>query len=88
MHAIWLAAVQLPPHACPAFTQADRAPCGAPLTPVQVPTAPATSQAWHWPPQAESQHTPSTQFPDEHWFAPAQLIPFPFFSVQVPLAQK
>jgi hypothetical protein len=40
---------------------AVRAPCGLPVTGVHVPTAPAMSQAWHWPSHAVSQHAPSTQ---------------------------
>jgi hypothetical protein len=39
--------LQLPPQELPSVAQATRAPCGAPLTVVQVPTLPATSQAWH-----------------------------------------
>jgi hypothetical protein len=52
---------QLPPQALPSVAQAARLPCGAPATAVQVPTLPATSQAWHCPPQALLQQTPSTQ---------------------------
>jgi hypothetical protein len=39
--------LQLPPQSEPSFVHAVRDPCGAPLTSVQVPTLPATSQAWH-----------------------------------------
>ncbi len=58
--------LQLPPQEEPSLAQAERRPCGAPLTVVQVPTLPATSQAWHWLPQAELQQTPSTQLPAAH----------------------
>jgi len=37
--------------------------CGVPVTGVQVPTDPLTSQAWHWPAHARSQQTPSMQLP-------------------------
>jgi hypothetical protein len=55
----------IPPHApaqvaCVAV-HAARDPRGAPLTVTHVPTLFASAQAWHWPVQAPSQHTPSTQ---------------------------
>jgi hypothetical protein len=52
---------QAPAHSEPSLAQAGRAPCGVPATATQVPALPATSQAWHWPLQAVSQQTPSTQ---------------------------
>ena len=52
--------LQYPAHALPSPAQAARDPCGAPMTFVQVPTKPATSQASHWPAQARLQQTPST----------------------------
>jgi hypothetical protein len=55
----------LPPHA-------ERAPCGMPSTAVHLPTLPPTSQAWHCPPHALSQHTPSTQLPEPHSALDAQ----------------
>lgn len=40
--------------------QAARPPCGkSPVSVVQVPSEPATSQAWHWPLHAWSQQKPS-----------------------------
>ncbi len=66
VHAAEWTPSQLPPHEEPSLAQAEREPCGAPLTAVQVPTLPAPSQAWHWPPQAELQQTPSTQLPLAH----------------------
>ena len=66
---------QLPPQEEPSLAQAERAPCGAPLTAVHLPTLPATSQAWHWPPQAELQQTPSTQLPLVHWSDAPQAAP-------------
>jgi len=55
---------------------------------VQVPIWPGTSQAWHCPPQAALQHTPSTHCPLAHWFAPAQVLPFVSSGLQMPAAQK
>src|ERR1700733_4942054 len=53
--------LQTPAHAVPAPSHAARVPCGVPLgTGTQRPTDPATSQAWHEPVHALSQHTPST----------------------------
>jgi hypothetical protein len=66
---------QLPPQEEPSLAQAERAPCGAPLTVVHLPTLPATSQAWHWLPQAELQQTPSTQLALTHWFDPPHAVP-------------
>jgi hypothetical protein len=78
---------QLPPHACPAFTHCVRAPCGCPeVTGLQVPGT--TSQAWHCPPHAELQHTPSTQLPEPHSLAVAQTTPVDFLALQLPLVQK
>ncbi len=60
------------------MVQAERRPlpvCGAPVTGVQVPTLPATSQAWHWLPQDELQQTPSTQMPPAHSPLPPQSVP-------------
>jgi hypothetical protein len=53
-----------------------------------VPTLPAASQAWHWPPQAVLQHTPSTHWPLWHWLAPEQVEPLPSLGVQAPEEQK
>ena len=58
------------------------------MTLVQVPADPGTSQAWHCPPQAELQHTPSMHCPLAHWFAPAQALPFVSSGLQMPAAQK
>jgi hypothetical protein len=55
------------------------------VTGLQVPAT--TSQAWHCPPQAELQHTPSTQKPDWHWSPAPQVWPIVFCALQVPLAQ-
>jgi hypothetical protein len=41
--------------------QAVRAPAGAPVTAMHWPALPDWPQASHWPPQALSQQTPSTQ---------------------------
>jgi hypothetical protein len=50
----------------------------------QVPTLPATSQASHWPLQAVSQQTPSTQLALEHWLPPPQLVPLPSCATHTP----
>jgi hypothetical protein len=47
----------------------------APTTAVQVPTEPATSQAWHWLPHAVLQQTPSTQLPEAHCEPDVQAVP-------------
>ena len=78
---------QLPPQALPSVAQAARPPCGVPLTAVQVPTLPATSQAWHWPPQALLQQTPSTQLALVHWLFALQVAPLAFFVTQAPALQ-
>jgi hypothetical protein len=54
---------------------------------VQEPTDPAILHAWHVPPHAVLQQTPSTQFPLPHWFAAVHATPFAFFAVQTLLAQ-
>jgi hypothetical protein len=58
-HAVALEPSQAPPQRLPSEAHAWRPPCGAPTTFAQVPTEPGTSQAWHCPLQAASQHTPS-----------------------------
>jgi hypothetical protein len=78
---------QLPPHDEPSVVHAVRPPCGAPATATQVPTLPETSQAWHWPPQALLQQTPSTQFPLPHWLAALHTVPFDFFATHTPALQ-
>ena len=65
-----------------------RAPWGAPATDAHVPTLPGTSQAWHWPPQAWSQQTPSVQWAEAHWLEPAQLAPAARSEVHTPAEQK
>lgn len=56
-----------PPHALFASPgQAARPPCGAPVTPTQVPRFPGKSQASHCPPQTLPQQRPSTQKFDLH----------------------
>jgi hypothetical protein len=54
---------------------------------VQLPTAPARLQAWHVPPQAALQHTPSVQKPEPHWLAALQDCPSTFFTRQAPALQ-
>jgi hypothetical protein len=57
---------------------------GAPVTGEQVPAAPATSQASHWPLQAALQQVPSAQKPLWHWFGAPQLPPSGSLGVQRP----
>jgi hypothetical protein len=76
-HAVIDVPLQVPPHgAAPAPAHGARAPTGAPTTAEQVPTFPATLHAWHCPPHAALQHTPSTQLPFAHSPAAAQAAPF------------
>jgi hypothetical protein len=53
-----------------------------------VPTSVATSQASHWPLQALSQQTASTQKPLAHWPGAAHVSPGPILAVQRPPEQK
>jgi len=76
--------LQLPPQEDPSLAQAERAPWGAPVTGLHVPTLPATLQASHCPPQATLQHTPSTHWPVPHWFAALQAAPGPPFGTHAP----
>jgi hypothetical protein len=76
-----------PPQSEPSLLHAVRDPWGAPATATQVPTLPATSQAWHWPLQLVLQQTPSTQLPLPHWLAAVQAPPLPFFGTQAPALQ-
>ena len=62
---------------------AARAPWGAPVDGLHVPTWPATSHAWHWPVQVVSQQTPSTTIPDAHWFAPVAAVPLTYLVTQL-----
>jgi hypothetical protein len=48
----------------------------------------ALLHAWHVPPQATLQHTPSTQKPLAHWPPPAQLRPIPCGATQWPVASQ
>jgi len=79
--------LQVPPHIVPSELQARRVPWGAPLTGAQVPTKPATSQAWHCPLQAALQQRPSMQNPLPHWFSAVQVFPFVLLGMQTPLKQ-
>jgi hypothetical protein len=58
-HAVALDPSHVPAQAVPSLAQAWRAPWGVPTTSVQTPKEPGTSHAWHWPPQALVQQTPS-----------------------------
>lgn len=76
-----------PPQAEPSELQACREPWGAPLTAVQTPTRPATSQAWHWPLHALLQQIPSTQLPFTHAFDALQAPPSAIFGTHAPELQ-
>jgi hypothetical protein len=78
---------QLPPQSEPSLLHAVRDPWGVPVTATQVPTEPETSQAWHCPPQALLQHTPSTQLPLPHWLAAVQAPPLASFGTHAPALQ-
>ena len=67
---------QAPPQLEPSLAQAARPAWGAPATAVQLPTLPGTSQAWHCPPQAALQQTPSAQKPLAHCTLSWQVAPF------------
>jgi hypothetical protein len=86
-HAVALEPPQMPPQTLPSEAHACRPPCGAPITLVQVPAEPGTSQAWHCPLQAVPQHSPSTHSPLAHWFAAPQVPPFARSGAQTPAAQ-
>jgi hypothetical protein len=72
---------QAPPQALPSVAHAARPPCGAPATGMHVPTDPSASHAWHWPPHAALQQTPSAQRPEWHSAAPPQTVPRSFENV-------
>ena len=67
-YAHWVASLpsQAPPQALPSESHTCRDPWGAPTTLAQLPTWPGTSHAWHCPPQAALQQTPSTHWPLPH----------------------
>jgi hypothetical protein len=79
---------QSPPQGEPSSTHAGRAPAGAPLVGVHVPTEPGTLHASHWPEQATSQQTPSTQYPLAHWPLAAQRAPAASVGAHTPPAQN
>ena len=84
-----LVPLQEPPQAEPSEVQAARVPCGAPLvTVVHVPELPGMSQAWHWPPQAWLQQTPSAQLPLTHWLEAPQARPSAFFDTHAPVPSQ
>jgi hypothetical protein len=72
--------VPLPPHAARGVAP-EAFGCAGPDTAMQVPAEPETSHAWHCPPHALLQQTPSTQLPDAHSPAAAHAVPFAFLHV-------
>jgi hypothetical protein len=67
---------------------ATRDPRGAPMTGVHLPTEPASAQLSHWPAQALSQQTPSTQFPVAHSAVVVQAEPLVFLVWQTPFTSQ
>jgi hypothetical protein len=90
-HSVVLRApLQLPVQAAVVPVQAARRPWGGPTTGEQTPGDPATSHASHCPPQAVSQHTPSTQWvlaqsPSALHAAPLGVEPWQAIARQRPL---
>jgi hypothetical protein len=87
----WLSAVQvatqeavLPAHWYAPHSEPGSVPAG---TLAHVPTLPETLQAWHVPPHAALQHTPSTHSPLVHSRPAAQAVPLAFFAAHVPALQ-
>jgi hypothetical protein len=76
-----------PSHAVPSAAQAVRAPRGAPVTGLQVPTLVLSLHASHCPLHAASQHTASTQNPDAHTASRAQECAMASFGMQTPAEQ-
>jgi hypothetical protein len=72
----------------PVPPQAARGLIGSPLTALHLPTEPVSLHDWHWPLQAPSQQTPSTQFPDVHWVTTEQLAPLSRVFVHVPVESQ
>jgi hypothetical protein len=87
-HAIVRVPSHVPAHDEPSLWQAWRAAWGAPVTAEQLPSLPATSQAWHCPLHAWLQHTSSTQMPELHVVATEQACPFVYFATHDPASQK
>jgi hypothetical protein len=73
---------QKPPQA-PEPGHAGRPFRGPPGTEMQVPSDPAWSHDWHCPSQAESQHTPSTQWVFVHWLDAPHGDPSPSFATHM-----
>jgi hypothetical protein len=71
----------------PSLLQRGRTPCGSPSTGAQLPFAPCTSQASHWPLQAVEQHTSSTQMPLVHWFDAVHAVPLTRFGTHTAAEQ-
>src|SRR4051812_35606574 len=78
---------QAPPQEDPSLAHAARPPGGDPATATHWPIEPGTLQAWHCPPQAWLQQTPSAQLPFAHWLEAAQASPSAFFGTQAPALQ-
>jgi hypothetical protein len=80
--------LHVPLQTVPSTTQAGRDPTGVPVTAEQMPCFPGTLQASHWPEQAVSQQTPSTQLLDLHCVAAKQASPLSSLDRHSPPPQK
>jgi hypothetical protein len=67
---------------------AARDPRGVPETVTHVPALPPSLQAWHWPPQALLQQTPSAHTPLVHSVPAAQTVPLALAGWQVPVRSQ
>ncbi len=87
----WLLLVQAVGQDAEVPLQRNGAQVGLPELPtataVHVPTLPATLHALQEPPQAESQHTPSTHWPVPHWLFAVHALAFVFFGTHAPALQ-
>jgi hypothetical protein len=75
---------QAPRHRLPSVAQGCLPARGLPETGLQMPGWPGSAQAAHWPLQAVSQQTPSTQKPEVHWLLPPQVAAWAFLAVHTP----
>ena len=86
VHTVPLVPSQKPPHA-PEPRQPGLPARGMPFTATQVPMLPTWSQAWHSPPHASLQQTPSTQLLLVQCDGEPHVTPFASFATQIPAEQ-
>jgi hypothetical protein len=82
------APLQAPAQVACVPVHAGREPRGVPVTVTHVPALPPSLQAWHWPPQALLQQTPSAQTPLEHSVPDAHVVPFVLAGWQAPVRSQ